>query len=269
MPRITGRAFATLAALAWALACACNPTYDVDQQYMDETTNPEVGLKPFNFGTAANYATFAPGQMLPTTTNAATMIWTSGTTFLSTIAGGGGAVPVSITGTAVDSDADLVADELDVTLAYDTPATETRTLLRTDPIADYRCFGGAGSCEPALAPPECVWSPLGGTVYDVTVTIPFADGDGDLNPNPNHNLAFVYCRDGGFGSSCTPFAIPETITTWVLTASGTTTGTLNLSVPGFDLIQGIDTIHSFSFQAWDVAGHESQKVSCAAPAAAG
>lgn len=256
-----GRIVPTLACCALAIATACTPSLDVSHQFLDESTNPELGL---HLGSQL-LATFATGQMLPTTSNAVATVWTSPTTFVSTVSGGGGAVPVSVSGTAVDSDADLVADELDVTVAYSGGASEERVLVRTDAFDDYRCFGGAGNCAPAFGTPECVFTPLLGGNYDMVAVIPFVDADGDLNPNANHNQAFRYARFGAFGTSITPFAIPETIGAMVLTGSGTTSGALTMHDADLDVTPGIDTLSKLGFSAWDAAGHLGNEVYCAAP----
>ena len=146
MRTLVGRITNSLACAALTIAAACTPSLDVSHQYVDATTSPELGL---HLG-AQLLATFATGQSLPLTSNAVATIWTSPTTFVSTVTGGGGAVPVSVSGTAVDSDADLVADELDVTVTYSPGPSEDRILVRTDPFSDYRCFGGAGDCAPAF-----------------------------------------------------------------------------------------------------------------------
>ncbi|MBK7976173.1 MAG: hypothetical protein IPK07_23835 [Deltaproteobacteria bacterium] len=185
---------------------------------------------------------------------------------MSTVTGGGGAVPVSVSGTAVDSDADLVADELDVTVTYSPGPSEDRILVRTDPFSDYRCFGGAGDCAPAFGTPQCAFTPLGDGNHDLVAVIPFVDGDGDLNPNTNHNQAFRYARFGAYGTSITPFAIPETIGAMVLTGTGTTSGALTMHDAALDLTPGIDTLSKLGFSAWDVAGHLGNEVYCSTPA---
>ena len=257
----SGRIALSLTGLALATATACTPSLDVNHQFLDESTNPALGL---HLGSQL-LATFATGQMLPTTSNAVATVWTSPTTFVSTVSGGGGAVPVSVSGTAVDNDADLVADELDVTVTYSPGPVEDRILVRTDPFADYRCFGGAGNCAPAFGTPECAFTPLLDGNYDFVGVIPFVDADGDLNPNTNHNQAFRYARYGAFGTSITPFAIPETIGAMVLTGTGSTSGALTMHDAALDVTPGIDTLSKLGFSAWDSAGHLGNEVFCNTP----
>ncbi len=260
----TRSAFTMAGTLLWALVAACTTPYDFAHQYVDASGNPEVGFA----GATQTLATFTPGQVLPDTTNVVAMLWPSATTFTGAVNGGGGATPLTLTGTVIDSDSDMVADQLDVTFGYDDGSTQSKSLVRTDAFLDYRCFGGsAGHCAPGLGEATCTFTPVSGDVYDVSVSIPFADYEGDLNPNPNHDHAFEFCSIEQTGMSCTPFAIPETLSNgWDLAASGSTSGTLTLTVPAFDLTPGsVEIIDHLEFDAVDSAGNQSERVRCVTP----
>ena len=96
------------------LVAACGPSIDTRGQFMTSDGGQDLGLRNTQPAegpiavpvVSATYSTFAPGAILPSTTNLVTQGSWNGNDFSALVLGGGGALPISIAGTAIDDDAD-------------------------------------------------------------------------------------------------------------------------------------------------------------------
>ncbi len=253
---------ACIAALSLTSAACNGPTITVSGQYLVNPGGPDLGVylkapsSPVPFLTGA-LGFFDPGAVDPNVLDAASGSWNVNH-FQLNVTGGGGDIPTSVDGDAVDSSGDGIADVLNATVHLDTGETLPISIPRTDPFADYRCWNsltGANRCIPVLGAADCAFVPSTPPDFDLTASIPFKDPDGNFNPGGTLTVSVVqHLTAGGTSTVTTDVPVPGTSGTWTLTAS---------SSPDLVTLTGpvaLDPAASFatvSFHVADAAGASS------------
>ncbi len=226
-----------VACVGLVLLAGCTPTIKTTGQYVADHEGTDLGIwidpySPYPFTVEGNVAVFPPGGVFPDQTSGFAGLYYEGNGFSAGFLAGGGALPQSGTGTAVDVDVDGVADRLDMVFVNADASQFSITLPRTDGYADYRCWRGLPACQQVGGPPSCEFTALGSRRYDLHAEIPFRDEGDHMNPG----FLSVQVADPvtpSYESVRVPGSFTSGSTVYTTTIVGTTQGTITLDVTDF------------------------------------